>query len=188
MELLTAMLTMTAGAGSWAAVTGGRRIVRRRAIAQRLAQLDVSAPLDTQHLPLRLGALVHEARGARRALETPLARALAVPRTPWAAAGVLQDYDLSLTAARRALWDWMCAIRGLGAADIAVLRELGLDPRPLRRLLYMRGLFDRGDQPFDGWLPIAPDLDHVTEGLCEALEHLRHFEVALLAYRPDPYR
>ncbi len=181
------MLTVTAGASSWAAVQGGRRIVRRRALDARLARLDVELPMRTEHLTPRLQTLVLGARSTRRVLETPLDRVLSAPRTPWRVGESFRDYDLALTDARRTLWDWMCGLRHLDAADIALLRQLQLDPRPLRSLLYQPGLFDRGSAVFEV-LPTAPDLDGVVEGLFTAIEHLRRFEVALLSYRPDPYR
>ncbi len=161
-------------------------MLRRRAIAERLAGLDVELPLRTDHLPPRLGTLVRDARLTRRSLETPLGRALDTGRGPWG--GGLSDYDLALTDARRTLWDWLRHLGRLEAADYVLLRQLRLDPRPLRGLMYQRGLFERGDRVFEGWLPAAPNVDVVTEGLCTAIEHLRRFEIALLSHRPDPYR
>ncbi len=179
LELLTAALTATAA--SWAVVRSAQNLVRRRAVGVRLAQLEVALPLEVDHLPPRLQALVHGARAARRVLETPLSRMLG------AASWRYTDFDLAVTEARRALWDWMCGLKGLGAAEYALLRELRLDPRPLRGLLFAPGVFERGEDVFASALP-APDVEHVVESLCTAIEHLRRFEVALLSYRPDPYR
>lgn len=155
--------------------------MRRRAILSRLEQLEVALPLEVDHLPPRLQALALGARATRRVLETPLSRVLR--STP----GRYGDFDLAVTEARRTLWEWMCGLKSLDAADYAILRELRLDPRPLRGLLYAPGVFERGDDVFATALP-APDVERVTESLCTAIEHLRRFEVALLSYRPDPYR
>lgn len=179
LELLTAALTATAA--SWAVVRGTQSVFRRRAVGVRLAQLEVTLPLEVDHLPPRLQGLVRGARATRRVLETPLSRMLS------AASWRYTDFDLAVTEARRTLWDWMCGLQGLGAADYALLRELRLDPRPLRGLLFAPGVFERGEDVFASALP-APDVEHVIESLCTAIEHLRRFEVALLSYRPDPYR
>lgn len=179
LELLTAALSATAA--SWVVVRGTQRVMRRRAVALRLAKLEVPLPLEVDHLPPRLQGLVRGSRATRRVLETPLSRVLT------GAPGRYADFDLAVTDARRVLWEWMCGLRHLGAADVAILRELRIDPRPLRGLLYAPGVFERGDRVFATTLP-APDVEHVVESLCTAIEHLRHFEVALLSYRPDPYR
>ena len=135
--------------------------------------------MQVEHLPVRLQALVLSARSTRRMLETPLERLLS--GSTWR----FGDFDHALTDARRTLWDWMCGLRGLDAADYALLRELRLDPRPLRQLLYTPGVFERSD---DVYSTAAVDHRQVIDGLCGAIEHLRHFEVALLSHRPDPYR
>lgn len=179
LELLTAALTATAA--SWAVVRGTQNVFRRRAVGVRLAQLEVTLPLEVDHLPPRLQGLVRGARATRRVLETPLSRVLST------ASWRYSDFDLAVTEARRTLWDWMCGLQGLSAADYALLRELRLDPRPLRGLLFAPGVFERGEDVFASALP-APDVEHVVESLCTAIEHLRRFEVALLSYRPDPYR
>ncbi|MBV1857146.1 MAG: hypothetical protein KUG77_01955 [Nannocystaceae bacterium] len=179
LELLTAALTATAA--SWAVVRGTQNVFRRRAVGVRLAQLEVALPLEVDHLPPCLQSLVCGARATRRVLETPLSRVLS------AGSWRYTDFDLAVTEARRTLWDWMCGLQGLGAADYALLRELRLDPRPLRGLLYAPGVFERGEDVFAAALP-APDVEHVVESLCTAIEHLRRFEIALLSYRPDPYR
>ncbi len=179
LELLTAALTATAA--SWAVVRGAQNVFRRRAVGARLAQLEVTLPLEVDHLPPRLQGLVRGARATRRVLETPLSRLLSAGSWRFA------DFDMAVTEARRTLWDWMCGLQGLGAADYALLRELRLDPRPLRGLLYAPGVFERGEDVFATALP-APNVEHVVESLCSAIEHLRRFEVALLSYRPDPYR
>lgn len=156
-------------------------MIRRRAVETRLAQLELARPLEVDHLPVRLQRLAHGARAARRVLETPLTRVL--DTSP----GRYGDFDVAVTEARRALWEWMCGLKDLGAAEYAILRELRLDPRPLRGLLYARGVFERGDDVFAAAVP-APNVDLVVDSLCTAIEHLRRFEVALATYRPDPYR
>lgn len=147
----------------------------------RLAQLERDRPLEVDHLPVRLQALARGALATRRVLETPLSRILG--STP----GRYGDFDVAVTEARRALWDWMCGLKGLDAAEYAVLRELRLDPRPLRGLLYAPGVLERGEDVFAAAIP-APNVDLVVGRLCDAIELLRRFEVALAAHRPDPYR
>ena len=114
-------------------------------------------------------------------LETPLTRVLN------SSPGRYGDFDIAVTEARRTLWEWMCGLKELGAPEYAILRELRLDPRPLRGLLYAPGVFERGEDVFAAAIP-APDVDLVVDSLCTAIEHLRRFEVALATYRPDPYR
>lgn len=179
LELLTAALSATAA--SWVVVRGTQRVIRRRAVRTRLAELEPARPLEVEHLPVRLAALARDARAVRRVLETPLKRVLT------SSPGRYGDFDIAVTEARRVLWEWMCGLKELGAAEYAILRELRLDPRPLRGLLYAPGVFERGEDVFAAAIP-APDVDLVVESLCAAIEHLRRFEVALATYRPDPYR
>lgn len=174
-------MTLSATAASWVVVRGTQRVIRRRALQSRLEQLEVSLPLHVDHLPPRLQQLALGARATRRVLETPLCRVLG------GGAGRYADFDTAICDGRRVLWEWICGLKGLAAADYAILRELRLDPRPLRSLLYAPGVFERGNNVFATTVP-APDVEQVVESLCGAIEHLRRFEVALLSYRPDPYR
>jgi hypothetical protein len=50
-------------------------------------------------------------------------------------------------------------------------------------------VFDRTEDPWEEVLyPAAPDLERLARALYGAMTDLRHFEAALLAYRPAPYR
>ena len=158
---------------------------------RRIEAASVDLPLDTRHLTPRLASLTVSARTTRLLLETPLHRfdETLVRETPWRLRERLTSYDLALADARLALWQWLLALRRLDEAERALLRSLGLDPRPLWATIYRPGVFDRSADPFDESLyPEAPDLELVTRELCAAMHGLRSFEVALLSHRPDPYR
>lgn len=193
MDLVTTLIattTTTAGA-TYVAAKVRRRRARQRRIARRIAAVDVPLPLETRHLSPGLARIAMGARTARLCLETPLYRfqdAL-VSDGPWRVRERLGEYDLALGEARMHLWQWLKAIGQLPPNDIALLRRLELDPRPLRSVIYKPGVFDRTPDIFDASLfPETPDLELVADELCAAMEDLRRFEVALLSHRPDPYR
>lgn len=192
MELLTTLLTTTTGVGAtWVIARRLRRRTRQRALARRLRDYEVALPLDTSHLSPGLASLASGARTLRLVLETPLSRAFQAARETNALriGDSLAEYDNALADARLGLWHWLVGVGRLTASEFALLRQLRLDPRPLRTLLYEPGVFDRGDAPFEAPLfPALPDLEQVVDALCRAIEHLRRFEVALLSYRADPYR
>jgi hypothetical protein len=165
---------------------------RKRALESRLTQLDVEMPLEVGHLSPALGRLAASARLARRRLETPLFRTqLVLGRdvTWWNVRERLDEYDLALTDARLAVWEWLVLVGRLDGPDIALLRRLSLDPRPLRSLIYAPGVFDRTQDIFEVALFRArPDPHTVEAALYEAMDMLRKFELALLSHRPTPYR
>jgi hypothetical protein len=72
------------------------------------------------------------------------------------------QYDLALSDARRALWDWLLLFRSLGERDRYVLGGLGVSLTPFYRALFKPGVFDRSADPWEDTLyPEAPDLDLV---------------------------
>ena len=80
-------------------------------------------------------------------------------------------------------------LSALGTADKTLLSALGLDPRPLRSLVFAPGVLERTAHPFDdAWFPAAPDADAVIAALGRALFALQHFELVLASLREDPYR
>lgn len=192
MDPWTLLVATASAAGVSVAAQRSRRArARRRALRRRLEQIHVDLPLDVRHLPPDLGALAIGARMVRLVLETPLHRFMDTPlrHTPWGRRERCDDYDLAVGEARRALWEWLCAVERLAGPDRVLLGQLGLEVRGLRALLRHPGVFERTDDAFEDVLyPAAPDPDLVTRMLCQAMVDLRGFEVALLSHRPDPYR
>ena len=192
MDPLTTLLTTTTTAtATYLAVRGRAQRARRQALLERFEGHEVDLPLETSHLSPQLGALVIGARTVRLLLQTPLHRyeEVLVHETPWRRRERLEQYDLALGTARRALWEWLLGLSQLQTGDIETLRRLRLDPRPLRSLMWKPGVFDRTDDVFEtGLFPVPPDLQQVSEDLCAAMEHLRSFEIALLSHKSTPYR
>lgn len=186
----TAVVATLGGALVWA----GRHARARRQDAEltrRLEAFAVDLPLDTRHLPPGLGEVAVGARVSRLSLETPLRRAVETwdQFRPWQLRARLGDFDVAMANARGALWDWLRSIAALGSVEFELLRQLQLDPRPVRSLIYRAGVFDRAENPFDlPLVPATPDVGRVTDELLGAMEHLRRFEVELLGYRPRAYR
>lgn len=168
-----------------------RQRARRAGLARRLAEIDVNLPLDTGHLSPALADLTCQARTLRLCLATPLQR---MPEgtwrdTPWRRRQRCDEYDRALVDARRALWDWITCARDLSGADRALLRRLGLNLRAVQRALFAPGVLERTSDPWEAVLyPTTPDYDRVSDGLCEAMQDLQRFEVALLSLRAHPYR
>lgn len=192
MELWSILLATVSGTGVTVAANRARRTrARRLALRRRLEQLHVDLPMDVRHLSPALGQLAIQARVVRLVLETPLHRFLDTPlrETPWGRRERCDDYDLAVVEARRALWEWLGAVRRLGGPERALLRQLGLGVSGLWALMRQPGVFERTDDVFEETLyPAAPDPELVTSMLCQAMVDLRGFEVALLSHRPDPYR
>lgn len=186
----TALVATVGGAIVWV----GRHARARQQDAEltrRLEAYAVDLPLDTRHLPPGLRSVAVGARVSRLSLETPLRRALETwdQFRPWQLRARLGDFDVAMADARGALWDWLRSIEALGTVEFELLRQLQLDPRPVRSLIYRAGVFDRAENPFDlPLVPVCPDVARVTEELLGAMEHLRRFEVELLGYRPRAYR
>jgi len=165
---------------------------RRRAIDAALLLVPTDLAMPQRAASPALARLVDGARMTRWAIETPLRRLrqlsmLALPR--WASRGGADAYDLAISEARRALWDWLVSLRRLPPAERAALAGLGLDTRPLWALVFAPGVFERTDLAFDEALfPAAPDADRVLGALTTAMIDLRRFEHAAASLSPMPYR
>lgn len=126
----------------------------RRELAA-LAAAPIAAAASFDHLSPGLARLAEETRVLRLVLEEPLqaARAwLASDRSPWLARldvgdgsdlDRVEEVDVSLVNARRALWDWMAAVEGLAEDDRETLAQLGLSVGVVRGALEQRDAFRR---------------------------------------------
>lgn len=191
MELFTTLLATTTGAGVAYVIRRQRRSEARLARWEERFAPYSDGPFDVGHLSPNLADLAIGARTARRVLETPLRRFAEVLErdSPWRLRQCLQDYDLALCNARLEIWRWLLLVARLDATEIAVLRTLGLDPRPLRTLVYKPGVLQRSDRVFQGGIfPTIPNADLVVQELCLGMDHLRQFEVTLLRPPGTPYR
>lgn len=153
------------------------------------------APASLEHLSPALARLVEETRLLRLALEEPVqaARAwLASDRSPWLARvdmgdgsdlDRLDEVDVALVNARRAVWDWLSALEQLPEGDREVLADLGLTAGAVRAALEGRDAFRRTSaRPRDE----SARIEKMVEPLRAALER---YEAALSgAHRAGPYR
>lgn len=188
--LTTLLATTTTATAACVAVRVRKQRHRRAVVRGRLDPQELG-PLDIGHLSPKLGRLATGARTVRLLLETPLHRyeCPTLQETPWRRRERLDEYDRTLSDARRALWEWLLCVSSLDAEDISLLRRLRLDPRPLRALVYKPGVFDRTQDVFDEtWFPVDPDVERLVHELCEAMMRLEAFERALVEHRPTPYR
>lgn len=185
---------------SWAVATGGaavplflgyrwwRRQRRESAIRRELAEANSDALAIPDHLSPTLAALAAHTHRLRLELEAPVLRVRMplVTETPWARRQRCDEYDAALYEVRRAIWEWLSSMRGLGSEDRRMLGELGLSVVPFRRLLFG---CDRTD---DVWEQVvwaaAPDLEHTWTELRRTILELKRFELALTSAPPDPYR
>lgn len=185
--------------GAAAAAAAGITVARHGAVRRRRRAIDaalVALPGETdvrcEQLSPPLARLVDGARMTRWAIETPLRRlraltSFAMPR--WTSRGGADEYDLAISEARRALWDWLVSLRRLPPAERAALVGLGLDARPLWSLVFAPGVFERTDLVFDEALfPAAPDADRVLAALGAAMLDLQRFEQAAQSLSLTPYR
>lgn len=186
--------TVAAVATGVTALRQGNARRRRRAIdaVLQLGPTPSDVAMPGRAASPALARLVDGARMTRWAIETPLRRLrqlslLALPG--WASRGGADAYDLAISEARRALWDWLVSLRRLPPAERAALAGLGLDARPLWALVFAPGVFERTDLPFDEALfPAAPDADRVLAALTTAMIDLQRFEHAAASLSPMPYR
>lgn len=138
------------------ALVEGRRQqanLRRELRALEAGPVVGAARLD--HLSQPLARLVEETRALRIALEEPVQAVHAwhaSDRNPWLARldvgdgsdlDRLDEVDVSLVNARRALWDWLAAVEALPEDDRATLAQLGLSAATVRGALEERGAFRR---------------------------------------------
>lgn len=188
---VTSELAMSAAFAGSVAVRWWRRRQRRRSWEREMTALDGDASAIPDHLSPALARLARHTRTVRLQLETPLRRYSEplVSDTPWSRRRRCSEYDLALTDARLALWEWLSSFRALAEPDLAALSDLGLSLRPFRGVLFRTGIFDRTIDPWEQSLyPAAPDADRVFAELCRAMQELHRFERALLGQRVDPYR
>lgn len=194
--------------GTVAVVATGVTVARRRTVQRRRRAIDAALvalpddgagvlggpPSDPSRGQLSppLMRLVDGARMTRWAIATPLRRlrgltSLALPR--WASRSGADEYDLAISEARRALWEWLVSLRRLPPAERAALAGLGLDARPLWALVFAPGVFERTELVFDeAMFPAAPDADRVLAALAAAMLDLQRFEHAAVSLSPTPYR
>ncbi|HEY8379446.1 MAG TPA: hypothetical protein VIK91_23300 [Nannocystis sp.] len=126
----------------------------RRALAALEAAPAAGEP-GVEHLSPALARLFEETRMLQAALEEPLqaVRAwVASDRNPWLARvdmsdgsdrDRLEEVDVALVNARRAVWDWLAAVAALPEADRETLERLGLSAGTVRRELEERDAFRR---------------------------------------------
>jgi len=186
--------TLTLSGAVSAAVAARWVVLRRRRLAREREILALSEEIpvgNPDHLSPPLARLATQARVVRLLLATPLCRyhPPVLRETPWGRRARVDQYDLALSDARRALWDWLLLFRGLGERDRYVLGGLGVSLTPFYSALFKPGVFDRSADPWEETLyPAAPDLDLVFAELRRTMHDLRCFEVALLNAVHDPYR
>lgn len=164
---------------------------QRKHRARELERLSDDPDGSTAHLSSSLAHLARQARVVRLMLATPIDRYRVglLHDTPWGRRAACDQYDLAISDARRALWEWLLLFRHLREPDRQILLGLGLTLTPFYSALFKPGVFDRSDDLWeDTLLPAAPDLAHVFAELRRTMHDLRTFELALLAAVSDPYR
>lgn len=126
----------------------------RRAMAA-LEEAPAAAVVGGEHLSPSLARLFEETRMLQVVLEEPLqaVRAwVASDRSPWLARVDMSDgsdrdrldeVDVALVNARRAVWDWLAAVAELPEADQETLARLGLSAGIVRRAIEERDAFRR---------------------------------------------
>jgi hypothetical protein len=178
---------VTAIAARWAVHHHQRRVRTRE-----LERLGDDVPVgNTAHLSPSLAHVAVQARVVRLSLATPLQR-YSVPLlhdTPWGRRAACDQYDLAISDARRALWEWLLLFRRLGEPDRQILTSLGVSLVPFYTALFKPGVFDRSPDLWEDTLyPATPDITHVFAELRRTMHDLRAFESTLLAAVSDPYR
>ncbi len=151
--LLMCGVSLRRPVGALAEARRQRANLRRELAALAAAPLVAAASLE--HLSPGLARLAEETRVLRLVLEEPMqaARAwLAADRSPWLARvdvgdgsdlDRVEEVDMSLVNARRALWDWVSAVDALSEADRDALTDLGLSAGAVRGALEQRDAFRR---------------------------------------------
>ena len=189
------MLTTLTLSGAVSTAVAARFVVvhrQRRLRAAEVQALSDDAPAGSAvHLGPALAHVVAQARVVRLMLATPLERGEppVLHETPWGRRARCDQYDLALSDARRALWEWLLLFRHLGERDRHFLLALGVSVAPFYETLFRPGVFDRTDDPWEETLyPEAPDHERVFGALRRTMHDLRSFEVALLSAVHDPYR
>ena len=189
---VTGLVSISGSAGALYVADRVRRKIRVQGhVARRLREAELEMPLETGHLTPSLAGLVAQSRIVRLALETPLRRCSATVSadTPWRRRERCDEFDRALVDARMAIWDWIRTVWALDPRDRSILLGLGLSPMAMQKILFTPGVFERTGDVWEQVLyPVEPDLERVSDVLGRAMMDLRRFEVALLSWRPDPYR
>lgn len=112
-------------------------------------------PAASEHLTPALARLLDETRLLRAALEEPLQAVRAwqaADGTPWLGRvdvgdgsdlDRLEELDVSLVNARRAVWDWLGTVADLPEGDRETLRRIGVSDAAVRSALGERDAFRR---------------------------------------------
>lgn len=152
LEALLSTLTLSgavsaAVAARWAVVRR-RRLAREREILALVEEIPVG---NIGHLSPRLAELAAQARVVRLLLATPLCRyhPPVLRETPWGRRSRCDQYDLALSDARRALWDWLLLFRSLGERDRYVLGGLGVSLTPFYSALFETVVSNRSADPWE---------------------------------------
>lgn len=142
-----------------------------------------------QHLSPGLRRVAHGAHTLGLILDQPIRRAPdpLMAELPWVRRAHCDEYDLAVTDIRRAVWEWLKDVERLSEGERRRLGELGLSPRPFRRLLYAS--LDRTDDPWEEvvW-PTAPNFERVAVEVAQVRIELRRFQSALVGPQLNPYR
>lgn len=177
------------------ALVEGRR--QRANLDRELRALAAMSPeaASSEHLTPALARLLEETRMLRIALEEPLQAVRAwqaADRRPWLGKvdvgdgsdlDRLEELDVSLVNARRAVWDWLGMVADVPESDRETLNQVGVSDAPVRAALAERDAFRRTSAVAGTELARVERLVGVVRAVLE------RFEAALSqASRVGPYR
>lgn len=135
-------------------------------LIERQAAAGADAALAVGHLPPRLADLAQETRALRLAVEAAAPGDAAID--PW-------------------VWAWISSVRELGPVEQQVLDRLGLSTADVEAVLLGEALAPNEPDPRQALVrPVDPAAQARRVELLA--EHFEAFEVALLRYKPEPYR
>lgn len=163
-----------------------RRLERDNREASARAEDELALP---KHLSPGLRRVAHGAHTLGLILDEPIRRAPdpLMAELPWVRRAHCDEYDLAMTDIRRAVWEWLKEVERLSEPERRRLGELGLSPRPFRRLLYAS--LDRTDDPWEEvvWAK-TPNFERIAAELAQVRTELQRFQSALLGPQVAPYR
>lgn len=166
-----------------------RRARNRRLESEQAAQRTAEQVSLPKHLSPGLRRVAHGAYTLGLILDEPIRRAPdpLMAELPWVRRAHCDEYDLAMTDIRRAVWEWLKEVERLSEPERRRLGELGLSPRPFRRLLYAS--LDRTDDPWEEvvWAK-TPNFDRIAAELAQVRSELQRFQCALLGPQVAPYR
>jgi hypothetical protein len=138
-------------------------------LIERQAAAGADVALAVGHLPARLADLARETRALRLAVEA------AVPGDP---------------AIDGWVWAWISSVRDLGPVEREVIDRLGLSTADVEKVLLGEALAADQPDPKAAVQALARPVDLLAQARRVELlaEHFEAFEVALLRYKPEPYR